>query len=546
MAAKVEVDVELKYKEAAKNIQQLNKEIKDLKKDGVKANEATAKSIKGIEKSSGKAALGIKGIGTALKAAGIGLAIAAFAKLVEVFNENQKVADFFSTTFEVLSLAFNDFFNFLDNNVGTITGYFKAIFDDPVQSLKDLGIAIRENITERFNSALEMLGFVGDAIVKVFQGDWEGAMESAKLAGKEYVDVLTGVDGSFDKIVETTKSVVNATIDYTKSTIKAAQSIVELNKAAEIAAVVNQGLIEKYDRQAEQQRQIRDDDTKNMADRIKANVELGRILEEQETLMLANVAAIEAAAQAQYDKNDSDENFIALQEAKNEKAAVQAQIEGFRSEQLINEISLKRELNDLEVEAAEKKIEDAEQLLELEEQKRQGIFDSMDAVAMAAGAESKIGKALFLLKTGMIIQEQIMEAKATMQSILNKAAAAGVDGSAGFMKAAAAAPPPANIPLIAIFAAQAAGIAMSIASAVNAAKSSIGSVGGAVGGGASASAAAPSIPPAFNVVGAAPENQLAQAIGDQQQTPIQAFVVGSEVTTQQALDRNIVDNASLG
>ena len=546
MAAKVEVDVELKYKEAAKNIQQLNKEIKDLKKDGVKANEATAKSIKGIEKSSGKAALGIKGIGTALKAAGIGLAIAAFAKLVEVFNENQKVADFFSTTFEVLSLAFNDFFNFLDNNVGTITGYFKAIFDDPVQSLKDLGIAIRENITERFNSALEMLGFVGDAIVKVFQGDWEGAMESAKLAGKEYVDVLTGVDGSFDKIVETTKSVVNATIDYTKSTIKAAQSIVELNKAAEIAAVVNQGLIEKYDRQAEQQRQIRDDDTKNMADRIKANVELGRILEEQETLMLANVAAIEAAAQAQYDKNDSDENFIALQEAKNEKAAVQAQIEGFRSEQLINEISLKRELNDLEVEAAEKKIEDAEQLLELEEQKRQGIFDSMDAVAMAAGAESKIGKALFLLKTGMIIQEQIMEAKATMQSILNKAAEAGVDGSAGFMKAAAAAPPPANIPLIAIFAAQAAGIAMSIASAVNAAKSSIGSVGGAVGGGASASAAAPSIPPAFNVVGAAPENQLAQAIGDQQQTPIQAFVVGSEVTTQQALDRNIVDNASLG
>ena len=545
MAAKVEVDVELKYKEAAKNIQQLNKEIKDLKKDGVKANEATAKSIKGIEKSSGKAALGIKGIGTALKAAGIGLAIAAFAKLVEVFNENQKVADFFSTTFEVLSLAFNDFFNFLDNNVGTITGYFKAIFDDPVQSLKDLGIAIRENITERFNSALEMLGFVGDAIKKVFQGDWEGAMESAKLAGKEYVDVLTGVDGSFDKIVETTKSVVNATIDYTKSTIKAAQSIVELNKQAELSAVINQGLIEKYDRQAEQQRQIRDDDTKNMADRIAANVELGRILEEQETLMLANVDIQIAAAQAQYNKNKNQENEIALQEALNEQAAVKAQIEGFRSEQLINEISLKRELNDLEVEAAEKKIEDDEKLLELQEQKKQKMLENLDTIRNVAGQESAIGKALFAAKTAMLVKEQIEEAKATLSKITMKTAEASVATATGVAETAKVGFPQ-NIPLIIAFAAQAAGIFSAINSAVGAAKSSIGSVGGAVGGGASASAAAPSIPPAFNVVGAAPENQLSQAIGDQQQTPIQAFVVGSEVTTQQALDRNIVDNASLG
>lgn len=53
-------------------------------------------------------------------------------------------------------------------------------------------------------------------------------------------------------------------------------------------------------------------------------------------------------------------------------------------------------------------------------------------------------------------------------------------------------------------------------------------------------------PPSINVVGAAPENQLAVALGEQQDKPVQAFVVGSEVTSQQALDRNIVDNASLG
>jgi len=52
--------------------------------------------------------------------------------------------------------------------------------------------------------------------------------------------------------------------------------------------------------------------------------------------------------------------------------------------------------------------------------------------------------------------------------------------------------------------------------------------------------------PAFNVVGAAPENQLAQVIGDQEQKPVKAFVVSSEVSNQQALDRNITEEASIG
>ena len=55
-----------------------------------------------------------------------------------------------------------------------------------------------------------------------------------------------------------------------------------------------------------------------------------------------------------------------------------------------------------------------------------------------------------------------------------------------------------------------------------------------------------SIPPAFNIVGASGTNQLADAIGGQSQQPVQAFVVSSEVTTSQELDRNIIDEASIG
>jgi hypothetical protein len=53
--------------------------------------------------------------------------------------------------------------------------------------------------------------------------------------------------------------------------------------------------------------------------------------------------------------------------------------------------------------------------------------------------------------------------------------------------------------------------------------------------------------PQFNVVGNAGTNQLASSLGNaMQQNPIQAYVVSGAVTTAQSLDRNIIQNASIG
>ena len=72
--------------------------------------------------------------------------------------------------------------------------------------------------------------------------------------------------------------------------------------------------------------------------------------------------------------------------------------------------------------------------------------------------------------------------------------------------------------------------------------------GPSVGGAPSAPSATPrgSQSPAFNIVGASPENQLAQAIGQNTQKPVKAFVVSSEVSNQQALDRKIETGSSIG
>ena len=69
--------------------------------------------------------------------------------------------------------------------------------------------------------------------------------------------------------------------------------------------------------------------------------------------------------------------------------------------------------------------------------------------------------------------------------------------------------------------------------------------GGGAGGGSQKLPSGNAAPaPTFNVVGNSGVNQIAQTLGSQQ--PVQAYVVASNVTTAQSMNRNIVENASLG
>lgn len=88
------------------------------------------------------------------------------------------------------------------------------------------------------------------------------------------------------------------------------------------------------------------------------------------------------------------------------------------------------------------------------------------------------------------------------------------------------------------------GVATSIAATVKA-LSALGG-GSAGGGGSMPSGGGGASAPSFNIVGQGGANQIAQTIGGQMQQPLQAFVVGQDVTTQQGLNRGIVQNATLG
>ena len=586
MAEIIQVQLDIETKKAKKGVDGLTDEIVNLNKEVKKGNEETAKGLKGVEKASDKTAGGVRKIGGALKALGLGLIVAGFAKFTEVLNENQKVADFFSITFETLSLAFNDFFNFIFDNTGAITNFFKAAFDDPIQNMIDFGNAIIENVIERIQSSIDTLGYLAEAVVKVFKGDFAGALDAAKNAGKELVDVVTGVDDSFDKTVEVVDKVVTATSNYVKETVKAATENINLAKTAELATVANQGLIEEYDRLAEEQRQLRDNEFNTIEERVAANNKLKEVLDEQKKLMLENANAILAAAQAQFDKNGNDENQLALLEAQNEVLAVQAQIKGFMSEQDSNANALKREeleLNQslIDGDAERQKLQrdfDAEQIegevLRLEQQKLNAEKEKEDETKRLedkkklykegtqafADAQNELKNyseesARNVLKIEKDLnkakQQQMTEALGNLATLVGKSSKFGKaiaivqairDTFAGANKALSASPPPFNF--IAAAAVTAAGIA-NVKSILSTPDPTPPAGLGASGGGGGSVPAMPSAPPAFNVVGQGETSQLADAIGGQSQTPVKAYVVSNDVTTAQGLERNIVEGATI-
>lgn len=534
MAKEVIIELKAKTDKIEKDVEGINKEIKTLNKNVDK----TADGFEGVEKATQETAKGVKKIGTTLKAIGIGLLLAAFTKLKEVFEENQKVTDAFNIAFESLSIAFNDFFRFLENNIGTITGFFTDIFENPKESLLEFGNAIKNNIIERFNSALDTLGFLASAVKKVFSGDFQGAMEDAKNAGKEYLDVLTGVDNTFDKSVETVTKAASAIKGYVKSTTDAATETVNLNNEVLIADALQQGLIEKFDLQAEKQRQIRDDESKTIDERIEANRKLGEILDQQEKEMLKNAQLKVDAAERELAKNkDNVELQVELINAQNELAGVQAQVAGFRSEQLTNINALERERLDLIKEANEEEFE-----LEMSRVKNKQM--AVDAIAGLVNKESMIGRIAFIAKQGLVLKEMMLNAKKALTDIAVKSAESGVDVGKGFT-ATLKAGFPQNVPLLIAYAAQAAGVVASMTSAVGKAKSAIPNGGVSVPTPTSPNAPA-SQAPAFNIVGQSTTDQLADVLASQGQQPLRTYVVSNDVSTAQELDRNIIQGASIG
>jgi len=621
MAKKIVIDLEAKTDKALKGIDNVAKSVENLNKEVVSSNKATQKSLTGVEKASKTVAKGIKGIGTGLKALGLGLLISSLDTVKDLFSQNQKVVDTFTTAFE-----------FAGQIVSQVTTSFTNIYNTLTQTTDQFD-ALGKVVSGIVTIALTNLKLIFNGIKLAVQGAmlaWEKSFfggkdeetiknlnlsitetrtnilnigKAAINAGKDivnnFVEAVTEV-GEAGKVVGEELGKVNV-----KNALESAKAITALKKSAEIASVLNQGLIEKYDRQAEQQRQIRDDESKSIEDRINANDKLAEILDEQEVAMKKNAQLAVDAAAAELSKNkDSIELQKAYQEALNEQAGIEAQITGFRSEQqtnanslireqkeIMNEISLfgkserdkerleleqeynlnkelierevtddaekkerllalqsdfntrLKEINDgfdaEDIETKKKNTDESNRIAKLqkdykEQQYREGYNQLQNIVSIGGKKLEKVGKALAIAD---VVRTSVKSISETVSST-----------AAANAKAVAASPLTAGMPFVGINTVKA---ALSIGSTIGTAKKSIQSIIGnakSVGSRPNlpAPSAVPSAPPAFNVVGASGTNQLASAIGGQSQQPVQAYVVANDVTTSQSMERNIVEDASIG
>lgn len=329
------------------NTGEVSNDMKTLSKN---TKEATERN-KDLNKSAGVGAIGFRNLknivvalGTAFKALGVGILVAGLTAFGNVFRQNQKVLDIFNLTLKSTSIAFNDLFRFLNDNIDVITGYLKALFTDPIGELYKLGQAIQVYFIDNLGGVVELMKTIGEALVNITNpAQFIKSLAKVSIA---VVNARKDINGEFDKLSDKVK-------EYTTGIIGAANAMVLLDKKAQIAIATNKIILEEKDREAELQRQIRDDTSRSFEERIAANDELNNILTEQERLMTANANILVKAAQAQFDLTKNDADRIVFLEAQAEQAGVLAQIEGFRSEQKINAIALDQEAKQVAIDNAD-------------------------------------------------------------------------------------------------------------------------------------------------------------------------------------------------
>jgi hypothetical protein len=354
----LEVEVQSNIKGVTKDVKDLGKSVKKTKDETEDLGDAAESGASGFN----NVGTAVRAVGTAMKALGIGMIIAAFIALKEAFMRNQKAADFMNTSMTAISIAFNEVVDIiiemvewigkneekLDSLKKTMSAFWKLGILPFKQAIQTTEFAIRmfgnsilvlmnslgAKNTRRMNENQAVIRSLGKQILKTGKQIKQAAIDVYENFG----DATTIVGGFFKTVVEKSKRI------KPKEILNLARSITEAEKAARAAAVEIQGMIDKSDLLAETERRNRDDITKTYEDRIAASDKLLGILETQEEQMMKLAKKRTEAARLASEANSENLDLeLAHQEALNEEKAIEAQINGFLTEQLMAHNALIKE-----------------------------------------------------------------------------------------------------------------------------------------------------------------------------------------------------------
>jgi len=359
--------------EVTKGFQDMGDAISSATKEGVEGTKQVQESTAKATKGTGLLAGGFKAVGLAIKSAGIGLVIGAVTALSAAFSRNRKIMDAVDVIGRSVAQVFNQILDAVvktyesvaqsSENFNGLGKVLKGVLTLSITPLKLAFFSIKLAIQEA-RLAWEQSFFGGgdeDTIQELNLSILEtkqNIVETGEDAIKAGTDIVTNFGDAVGELGEIGSTAID---NLSEVSVSAAIEQAKANKAAEDASVIAQAeagrLAAKFERQAELQRRIRDNELISIDDRIKANNELAGILDEQEKQLLAQADAVIAGAQAQLQKNNSLENEAALIDAKAAKEQVLADIASKRSEQEQNRSQLLKDQL-----AIEQLIDDAETL----------------------------------------------------------------------------------------------------------------------------------------------------------------------------------------
>lgn len=339
MATKVAIEVDVKTGDASDEIISLREELEKVKAAQEKLSDQMKAGFQSAEKGAKGASQGMKGFGTSikevLKSLGlIAVAMEVFNFLRELLMKNQKVADTLAIAFKTIEVLFNQLFKAVE----PLGDAMMAAFNDPKQAITDLVTGV----FNRFVTSLKGIGVVAEGVGIQIKGaftlDWDEVERGLKQTAQGVAQVVSGYD------IEQQNAFIDGIANAGKEALETATKIETLRKEVKLAEAQQGLLMLEYQREAEIQRQIRDDVSKTIEERQAANKRLGEILDEQtqEELKLAN-KRLELALLEQSTNKDSIDAEIEVINARKEIADINERITGQRSEQLTNENSLKLE-----------------------------------------------------------------------------------------------------------------------------------------------------------------------------------------------------------
>jgi len=593
MGKKIVVDLEVNSNKGVKEVKNLNKELNNTNKELSGATNTldsftggAVTKIKGFKGAIGNLAKGFKSLRVAIISTGIGALIIAITAVAQAFRSTEEGQNKFAKLMAVLG-AVTDVFT---DRLAALGRGLINLFTDPIETLKNFGKSIKEFVMDKVDSAVKSLGLMGSAISKLFKGDFSGALNDAK-------DGIVGLNKALNPAV----IIVDALTKSTKELVK------ELKEEAKIAGQIadQRAKADKLDRElivsraeanrdrAELLEKAVNKEKFSLQERIGFLTEAGKLEEditnkEIKAAQLRLDAKIRENALGDSQKEDLEEEarlkaeLINLETAKlTKQKEVTSQLIALKAEEVARlkaiedeEKARKKEQEEIkseedktkklaEDEAEKQRLIDAEERANREIEIEQSIADRKKQINLnyinfaaslsgllqqIAGKNKALAMAGLILEKGAAIANVVVKAKESIATATANEAKVPFFTSIGAftipnpLKASSLATTAKSIAMTKI----GAGLAIAGIGAT-----AIGQGKGVSGGGGQSSipSSVPtgaSTPPSFNIVGQSDTNQLAAAIGGQSQQPVQAYVVANDVTTAQSMDRNIIDDASLG